>query len=606
MTPATAVPCQLLFTTLQSSPLNGPVLSAWVSQSPGSDASESRPSPSFAMAGSEMKSYPGMNRPASPACGLNPVSTTATTTLALPVVVSQAAKALIAAGPFPRYVCMLTYWSLGTSAGLSRRSASAYSTSACVASWAAMSCASPSETARSRATTCAASAIGRTYESGTPSSAASKATRLCSGIARLDVPSSLNLTISCRVIGSVVGAAHSEAVQRASAAAKPILSQREAAVSGSNIQVPHAQRIGLDELAARLDFLAHQGGEYLVRSDSILDLDPKQAARLGIHRGFPELLRIHFAQALVALDRDGAAGLGEEPVQRFLEGAHGCAFFAAAHRRPGVYEPLQHVARGPDLRVIAAADEVGVETRRVRRSVPRANDHQPLQLRLSVVACLNADFRIGNGGLQCGRALRRGARIGEIELHARQQCVQRRRIDQPRHAVNHRFRKQILARDVLERFGRECRPADAGDELGALHRDLEQMLLQVVIVFQIRFFLALLDLVQRRLRDVDVPALDQVGHLAVEKRQQQRSDVRAVDISVGHDDDAVIAQLVDVVLVLAEARSQRGDQGDDFLRADQLLEPGALDVEDLAAQRKDRLELAVAPLLGRSARRIAL
>jgi hypothetical protein len=43
-----------------------------------------------------------------------------------------------------------------------------------------------------------------------------------------------------------------------------------------------------------------------------------------------------------------------------------------------------------------------------------------------------------------------------------------------------------------------------------------------------------------------VTAFDQDRHLPVEERQQQRADVRAVDVGVGHDDDAVIAQLVDV------------------------------------------------------------
>src|SRR6185312_9813169 len=47
----------------------------------------------------------------------------------------------------------------------------------------------------------------------------------------------------------------------------------------------------------------------------------------------------------------------------------------------------------------------------------------------------------------------------------------------------------------------------------------------------------LLRLVERRLRDVDVPALDELRHLPIEKRQQQRADVRAVDVRVGHDDD---------------------------------------------------------------------
>src|SRR5689334_6800364 len=123
------------------------------------------------------------------------------------------------------------------------------------------------------------------------------------------------------------------------------------------------------------------------------------------------------------------------------------------------------------------------------------------------------------------------------------------------------------------------------------------MLLELVIVLEINVFLALLCLVERRLRDVDVSALDELGHLPIEERQQQRADVRAIDVRVGHDDDPVIAELVDVVLVLAEARAERGDQRDDLLRAYELVEARALDVEDLAAQRKDGLELAIASLL---------
>ena len=44
--------------------------------------------------------------------------------------------------------------------------------------------------------------------------------------------------------------------------------------------------------------------------------------------------------------------------------------------------------------------------------------------------------------------------------------------------------------------------------------------------------LALLDLVERRLRDVDVAALDQDRHLAIEERQQQGAYVRAVDVGI--------------------------------------------------------------------------
>ena len=52
--------------------------------------------------------------------------------------------------------------------------------------------------------------------------------------------------------------------------------------------------------------------------------------------------------------------------------------------------------------------------------------------------------------------------------------------------------------------------------------------------------------------------------------------------------------------------AERLDQGPDFLRAEHPVEARALDVEDLALERKDRLVLAVAALLGRAAGAVAL
>ena len=97
-----------------------------------------------------------------------------------------------------------------------------------------------------------------------------------------------------------------------------------------------------------------------------------------------------------------------------------------------------------------------------------------------------------------------------------------------------------------------------------------------------------------------------LAHLPVEERQQQRADMRAVDVGVGHDDDLVIAQLVGVELVVADAGAERGNQRADLLRAQHLVEAHALDIQDLAAQRQHRLEFAVAALLGGAAGRVAL
>ena len=101
-------------------------------------------------------------------------------------------------------------------------------------------------------------------------------------------------------------------------------------------------------------------------------------------------------------------------------------------------------------------------------------------------------------------------------------------------------------------------------------------------------------------------ALDQFRHLAVEEGEQQRADMGAVDIGVGHDDDLVIAQLVGVEFLAADAGAERGDQCADLGRRQHLVEARALDIEDLAAQGQHRLVLAVARLLGGAAGRVAL
>ncbi len=95
-----------------------------------------------------------------------------------------------------------------------------------------------------------------------------------------------------------------------------------------------------------------------------------------------------------------------------------------------------------------------------------------------------------------------------------------------------------------------------------------------------------------------MPALDQFRHLAVEEGEQQRADVGAVHVGVGHHDDLVIAQLADIEFLAADAGAQRRDQRADFHRGEHLVEARALDVEDLAAQGQHRLVVAVAALLG--------
>ena len=96
------------------------------------------------------------------------------------------------------------------------------------------------------------------------------------------------------------------------------------------------------------------------------------------------------------------------------------------------------------------------------------------------------------------------------------------------------------------------------------------------------------------------------GICRIEEGQHQRADMGAVDVGVRHDDDLVIAQLVGVELVAADARAERGDQRADLFGRQHLVETRALDIQDLAAQRQHRLVFAIAALLGGAAGGVAL
>ena len=98
---------------------------------------------------------------------------------------------------------------------------------------------------------------------------------------------------------------------------------------------------------------------------------------------------------------------------------------------------------------------------------------------------------------------------------------------------------------------------------------------------------------------------NQFAHIAIEERQQDRADVRAVLIRIGKDDDLVILEALDIK-ILADARAQRRDDRAEFLVGEHLVDALFLHVERLAANRQNRLKAAVAPLLGAAACGIAL
>ena len=136
---------------------------------------------------------------------------------------------------------------------------------------------------------------------------------------------------------------------------------------------------------------------------------------------------------------------------------------------------------------------------------------------------------------------------------------------------------------------------------GPVRALLEQEGLVFGIVLQIAGGLALGGFVEGRLGDVEIAPLDHLRHLAIEEGEQKGADVRPVHVGVGHDDDPVIADLLYVEIVPADAGAQRRDQGADLLGAQHLVEAGPLHVQHLAAQGQHGLVLPVAALLGGAA-----
>ncbi len=137
---------------------------------------------------------------------------------------------------------------------------------------------------------------------------------------------------------------------------------------------------------------------------------------------------------------------------------------------------------------------------------------------------------------------------------------------------------------------------------GALH----QLARKFALVADVAVHFAALHAIERRLGDVDVLLFDQLAHVAEEESEQQRANVAAVHVRVGHENDFVVAELGGVEIVLADAGAERRDDAANFLVAEHLVVARFFDVENLALERQDGLVAAVAPALGRAAGRFAL
>src|SRR4029077_14787849 len=132
---------------------------------------------------------------------------------------------------------------------------------------------------------------------------------------------------------------------------------------------------------------------------------------------------------------------------------------------------------------------------------------------------------------------------------------------------------------------------------GALH----ELAGEFALVADVAIHLAALHAIERRLRDIDVAFINQLAHVTEEKGEQQRANVAAVHVRVGHKNHFVIAQLRRVEIIFADAGAERGDDAADFFVAEHLVVAGFLDIQNLTFERQDGLVAAVAAAFGRSA-----
>ena len=109
--------------------------------------------------------------------------------------------------------------------------------------------------------------------------------------------------------------------------------------------------------------------------------------------------------------------------------------------------------------------------------------------------------------------------------------------------------------------------------------------------------------IQRGLGNIYLAAFDQLWHITIEEGQQQRSDVGAVNVGIGHDNDLMITEFFHIK-IFRNACTKGCDHISDFFGIQDSVQSCLFNVQDLTAQRQDRLCFRVSCLDGRTARGI--
>ena len=133
-----------------------------------------------------------------------------------------------------------------------------------------------------------------------------------------------NLDLSSVRVPTAFSSARTERRTRPSQRLPPAAPRLSASLRRpSHVQVGDRERVLLDELAARLDDVAHQAREDLVGLAEVADLHLQQRAHVAVERGLPQLLGVHLAQPLVALHGDALAAGVVDGIEQRARAVHG-------------------------------------------------------------------------------------------------------------------------------------------------------------------------------------------------------------------------------------------------------------------------------------------
>src|SRR5215470_9213423 len=107
-------------------------------------------------------------------------------------------------------------------------------------------------------------------------------------------------------------------------------------------------------------------------------------------------------------------------------------------------------------------------------------------------------------------------------------------------------------------------------EMQFLSSKMQDVLVKSQLVLQVHLRLTTLDLIEGWLCDVQIAALDDWPHVTEEKSQEQGTDMRPIHSRVSHDDDAVIADLLNVKIIATNPGPKSRDEHLDLLTAEHL------------------------------------